>query len=144
MNVSKICCVCKVEKPVEEFVKNRSKIANDGLSYYCRECTKLYQKEHYKNNKAKYLKRNSATRKKNRNLIKDYKRDKACILCGESHPACLTFHHRDIKNKDFDIGIAAGCGFGINKIKEEIAKCDVLCANCHHKLHYAVNYRMPS
>ncbi|MDQ6660237.1 MAG: hypothetical protein M3Z24_04640 [Chloroflexota bacterium] len=27
-------------------------------------------------------------------------------------------------------------GYGVERIKREVAKCTVLCANCHAKLHY--------
>jgi len=57
-----------------------------------------------------------------------------CQQCGESHRACLVFHHRDPKVKELEV---SNCiNYSIRKIKEEAAKCDILCANCHRKLHY--------
>jgi hypothetical protein len=58
-----------------------------------------------------------------------------CICCPECHPACLEFHHRDPKQKDIDVSRAARNGWSIERIKKEIAKCDVMCSNCHRKLH---------
>jgi hypothetical protein len=58
-----------------------------------------------------------------------------CARCDENHPACLDFHHRDPSQKDFLLSVAvAKCS--LERIKAEAAKCDVLCANCHRKLHY--------
>lgn len=34
-------------------------------------------------------------------------------------------------------------GYGLARIKEEIVKCDVLCANCHRKLHAGVFDKKP-
>ena len=59
----------------------------------------------------------------------------ACVDCGETHPACLDFHHRDPKQKSFSIG-KEGVKFSKERILAEIAKCDVLCANCHRKRHW--------
>ena len=57
-----------------------------------------------------------------------------CVKCGEKDPACLDFHHRDGKiNKEGHIGEIRR--FSIRRILAEIAKCDVLCANCHRKHH---------
>jgi hypothetical protein len=54
-----------------------------------------------------------------------------CSRCGfDEHPAALDFHHRDDEEKLFSIG-AGPCQYSWAKILEEIAKCDVLCANCH-------------
>lgn len=58
-----------------------------------------------------------------------------CQTCGESHPACLQFHHRDPATKDFDIANAIANGWSKVRLQREIAKCDVLCANCHARLH---------
>lgn len=61
---------------------------------------------------------------------------KSCMNCGETHVGCLQFHHRDPSTKLFRIqqGVAEKVPFA--KILKEIAKCDVLCANCHAKLHW--------
>lgn len=59
-----------------------------------------------------------------------------CAYCGENHPATLHFHHRDPEKKDFSLAEAVNYGYSIERIKREIAKCIVLCANCHAKEHY--------
>lgn len=51
---------------------------------------------------------------------------------------CLDFHHKDLALKSYNIAAMARGKLGEGKKKrilEEIAKCDVLCANCHRKLH---------
>ncbi len=70
-----------------------------------------------------------------RQLVLEAK-SKGCKVCGENHPACLDFHHRDPSLKLFNIGVSFG-SYSIKKMKEEIAKCDVICSNCHRKLHAA-------
>lgn len=65
----------------------------------------------------------------------ELKRQLVCVRCGEDHPACIVFHHRDPKQKDFMISKAMSAAFGRTRILAELEKCDVLCANCHTKLH---------
>lgn len=60
----------------------------------------------------------------------------ACSVCGESHPACLHFHHKDRTVKDDGIASALQRGWSIARVEAEMAKCVVLCANCHAKEHY--------
>ncbi len=55
--------------------------------------------------------------------------------CGESHPAALQFHHRDPTTKLFTIGNAYSRYKSDEELENEIAKCDVLCGNCHRILH---------
>jgi hypothetical protein len=59
----------------------------------------------------------------------------ACILCGEADAVCLDFHHRDSDGKHMTISQAMR-GPSFERLKLEIAKCDVLCANCHRRLHH--------
>ena len=47
-------------------------------------------------------------------------------------PAVYDFHHLDPKQKDFSIGQQAK---SFDKIKSELDKCIMLCANCHRKMH---------
>jgi ribosomal protein S27E len=44
----------------------------------------------------------------------------------------LEFHHKDPGKKDFGVGKYSG---GWEKIRQEIEKCDLLCANCHREAH---------
>ena len=43
------------------------------------------------------------------------------------------FHHVNPKNKDFSIGKINAKSF--EKIRKELDKCVLLCANCHRKVH---------
>ena len=62
----------------------------------------------------------------------------ACCYCGEDHPACLDFHHRDPDDKSFPLTKAHIGHRSLESIEKEIAKCDVTCSNCHRKLHYSL------
>ncbi len=68
--------------------------------------------------------------------LDEYKLTLSCTLCGEKHPACLDFHHRDPNTKDFSLGIIRGWGYGKKRLLHEIRKCVVICSNCHRKVHY--------
>lgn len=64
----------------------------------------------------------------------EYKGGK-CNKCG--YNKCLgamEFHHLDPKEKDFSIG-NKGYTRSWDKVKEELDKCVLLCANCHREEH---------
>jgi hypothetical protein len=73
--------------------------------------------------------------------FRDYKATVRCTRCGEDHPATLDFHHRNPDEKDFAAFEISHRSWGKARILREIAKCDVLCANCHRKLHYTMLVR---
>ncbi|HEX5059944.1 MAG TPA: hypothetical protein VFV99_11325 [Kofleriaceae bacterium] len=76
-------------------------------------------------------------RKEMRGWWRDFKSTKSCIKCGESAPECLHFHHRDPTEKEVDLSkIACSGQWSKKRILAEVAKCDVLCANCHMKHHW--------
>lgn len=65
-------------------------------------------------------------------IVARYKMWCGCKLCGyRGHPSALDLDHRDRSVKSFDISGALGGKQTWGRIKEEIRKCDVLCANCH-------------
>jgi hypothetical protein len=54
-----------------------------------------------------------------------------CFVCGGMFPPeCLDWDHRPGTEKAFNISDVLG-GAPFNKIVDEIAKCDLVCANCH-------------
>jgi hypothetical protein len=58
-------------------------------------------------------------------------------MCGEKHPAALDFHHTDPSTKKASVGSLNMDS--IAAINAEIAKCIVLCSNCHRKLHWTTS-----
>ena len=59
---------------------------------------------------------------------------KPCMDCGERFPAyVMDLHHRDPSQKDFALSHHRGAS--IERIRDEIDKCDLLCANCHRMRH---------
>ncbi len=74
-------------------------------------------------------------RKKLRRYIAKYKEEHPCIYCGEAHIGLLTFHHRNPEEKRLLISHVPRQEWSINTLKKEIEKCDVLCVECHRKVH---------
>lgn len=93
-------------------------------------------KRHYEKNKAARIADKKARKRRNRIFVQEYKRSHPCVRCGESEPCCLDFHHVDPSLKFDVLAQMANRGFGLVRIIEEIAKCIILCANCHRKQHY--------
>ncbi|MEQ1561610.1 MAG: hypothetical protein ABL899_02740, partial [Nitrospira sp.] len=69
-------------------------------------------------------------RKKLREMARESKGNK-CIICGyDKCQRALSFHHVDPKKKEFDLS-SKGLTRSWEKIKKEIEKCILVCANCH-------------
>ena len=59
----------------------------------------------------------------------------SCKRCGYNRCIeALEFHHNNSFGKDFSIS-AKGYTRGWAKVKEELDKCILLCANCHREVH---------
>lgn len=67
-----------------------------------------------------------------------YKCTLRCQLCGMGHPGCIHFHHRDKSEKKKEVSNLRQTS--IKQLLREMDKCDVLCANCHAKLHWKERY----
>lgn len=59
-----------------------------------------------------------------------------CAHCSEMHFACLDFHHRDPATKEHNVSLMMSKSWSLERLQLEVAKCDVLCSNCHRKLHW--------
>jgi hypothetical protein len=127
------CCVrCGVQKPPEEFAwRNKQK---GKLFAHCRACQAKYHHEHYQKNRQKYIDRAAARTGRvvaeNGYRLLAFLSSKACADCGETDPIVLEFDHR--ADKEFEISQALRYR-SWNSILIEIAKCDVVCVNCHRR-----------
>lgn len=85
--------------------------------------------------RAEYLRKAvSKRRRKLREMACKYRGGK-CEICGyNKSQRALSFHHIDQKQKKFGLS-ARGLTRSWEKIKEEIDKCILICANCHMEVH---------
>lgn len=67
--------------------------------------------------------------------LTEYKKTLCCSQCGFADHRALDFHHLDPNEKEFAIANFISRGASSARIKKEIQKCIVLCANCHRIEH---------
>lgn len=61
-----------------------------------------------------------------------------CQCCGyDRYIGALEFHHVDPEQKDFGIA-SKGYTHSWEKVKKEIEKCVLVCANCHREIHAGI------
>ena len=64
-----------------------------------------------------------------------YKATLSCNCCGERSPVCLEIHHSDLSEKKGAVANMVRDKRPVTEVQAEIAKCVVVCLNCHAKLH---------
>ena len=133
----KQCYTCKQSLKEEEF-PFRNKLKNIRHTK-CRECQKIYSRDHYKKNKKEHNKRRYKNKKLKIDKLKE-KRDEyllcnSCVDCGEKDIIVLDFDH--VKGEKFsEISTLIRKGYSWEVIFAEIKKCEIRCSNCHRKKHY--------
>lgn len=134
-----ICTICGIEKPDTEF--NWRKIGVKR-NYKCKACHALYRRKHYLLNKKKYIAKAKTRHRYDverlRKIVNDYKSGHPCKICGEGDIRCLEFHHRNPKEKVAAVSVMMNNVVSKKRLLAEIAKCDVICANCHRKIHSSI------
>jgi hypothetical protein len=134
------CNTCSQGLDDSEFYSRK----DNKIDYKCKGCHRAYRKEHYSKNKQYYLDKANKSmmvkRLKVKEIIEEAKAS-GCVDCGRTGPSyCFDFDHID-DNKLFNISNERN-NVSYDKLKEEIAKCEVVCAWCHRiRTH---NRNMPS
>jgi hypothetical protein len=126
----KICSKCNEEKSVTEFSwRNKEK---GTRTTRCKQCHRDYSNTHYKDNTNDYKKRSREARPEQRRKIKEYMiqylREHPCVDCGETDIEVLEFDH--IIMVGSKARRVTQCT-SISSLIDEIAKCEIRCANCH-------------
>lgn len=132
---TKKCDTCKEIKHLTDFNKNKCK--KDGLNSICRSCSNARSKRYYAENREKHLEVIKVrSRKLNRtnqdNMLQYLSESGGCVDCGETDIVVLEFDHLDSSNKEANISNVYK-SWKWERTLSEIAKCDVVCANCHRK-----------
>ncbi len=134
MDVSKRCPKCNRFLPDSEF-NWKNEFARRAT--YCKECSRELIQNHYQKNPQYYIKkakiRNQRLKKKQTAYIAEYLLSHPCVDCGETDILVLEFDHRERSHKFSEIGHIIKQRLSLERLVQEIEKCEVRCANCHRR-----------
>jgi len=115
---TKICTKCKIKKSLNDFYSQNDR---KNKASYCKNCFNKYCIQRWINKKIKAI---------------EYMGNK-CQDCNlhinNTHYSVFEFHHLDSNTKDYEwtkLRLKSE-----DKIKKELDKCVLLCANCHRIRH---------
>ena len=114
------CSKCKTTKSINEFYKRSDR--KGQVQSICKTC-------------------NNSFRKPIKSLAVKYKGNK-CEICDNTYCyASFDFHHKNPKEKDFSLSSSSSKRYcsSLDKIKDELDKCHLLCVNCHRETHYGLH-----
>ena len=134
-----ICGRCNAEGDDKFYPSVLSNRGKNGLwnGGWCIACHREYYQNRVRDDREYFLRYQRKRIRTTAALLRSIKEVAGCERCGEKHPACLDFHHRDESTKLFNISLAGSRGKKtVEQMQTEIDKCAVLCSNCHRKLHW--------
>lgn len=124
----KICARCDGMRLRSEFYRSRSR--PDGLHPYCKPCQDAVVREHHARRGTDGQERRRGRQEAARALV-DEAKDRPCADCGGTWPArVMHLHHVEPTTKRGGVSTMVSRATRA-AIEVEIAKCIVLCANCH-------------
>jgi hypothetical protein len=123
---AKCCGRCGRRRSSDEFHR-----ADDGLQPWCKSCKREYAAAHYQAHKAR---RRAQNKRRHEEFLRWYvglKSGRPCAACGNVfHPAAMQWDHLPGRPKTADVAVLARRG-NRKRVLDEIANCELVCANCH-------------
>jgi hypothetical protein len=123
-------------QPLVAFSVRRA--APDGRQSACKDCQAERDRANYVDNarrRRRIVESNERRRQRRTALLRDLKAAAGCADCGEDDPIVLEFDHLDAGTKSGDIATMAAGSW--DALEAELAKCEVVCANCHRRRTHA-------
>ena len=109
---SKVCLSCKKELPITDFYSNGRRNGKVRYKPRCKKCEMIKARTEYWD------------------IIEEHFEGWRCSKCGFwGHPFQMDCHHIDPSKKTYEI--AELRGKSPKKLRSELKKCELLCANCH-------------
>lgn len=103
------------------------------MSYKNKGDQKAAARRHYLANKDQYIERAKAHKAKRVEQARMHVRaikSNPCTDCGGLfHPVAMDFDH--LGDKTANIADMVNSGWSIKRIDQEVAKCELVCSNCH-------------
>ena len=88
------------------------------------------KRRYYDRNREVYLEKNRRKRERLRSMVRELK-SRPCADCGGEFPFyVMDFDHREGEEKTAHVAMLTS-SLSLKRLLKEIAKCDLVCANCH-------------
>lgn len=128
----KRCSRCGQDKPLEEF---RAQQGKRTVQSWCRPCKQAYNREWYQRNRYRHSQAVEQRRRdraqENRQILAMAK-SVPCADCGRQYPPyVMDFDHGDADKVALPSTVVRT--WPAERLRTEIRKCDVVCANCHRE-----------
>ena len=118
--------MCEIEKPLEEFHLGGRK----GHQAWCKVCRKVYDRAYHAKTRDVRIVQKRLWKREMTRWLWELKQAPCADCSGLFHPAAMQFDHRPGTKKNFEVSYAIG-RYSRDRVLDEIAKCDLVCANCH-------------
>ena len=144
----KYCKVCHKANNAKWKAENATKHKQSQVKYYLKvkdtpeykekvlENGKVYSRQYYSANTEKQKAVVRARTLSLKNYVISLKKEGCCVNCGCTDYRCLHYHHTGKETKRKAISLMVQGGVSLSALKDEIAKCVLLCANCHAIEHW--------
>lgn len=128
---TRICSQCKEPKDLEkDFYRHPD--CREGFNTKCKDCAKRAANDMYQDAPQRILDRVHKRRLRNRQFLWDYYKTHPCVDCDEDDPIVLEMDH--VRGKKLgDVSKLVQNTRSLKVIEDEIAKCEVVCSNCHKR-----------
>jgi hypothetical protein len=123
------CGRCRRELPLAAFARY-----GNGYQSYCRACKREYDAGWYRTNKARRQGKVRADRRAHVAWLDSLKADRPCADCGLVYPPyVMEWDHLPGTEKKLVLADTRRSAHAKERILAEIAKCELVCANCHRE-----------
>jgi len=135
----RVCKTCNKTKAISCFGRKKVYNGKEYRSYDCSAC----QSRQYRSNPERRQRCRDTQKRCRAKYDKDTIRKQLfqhigqdrCFHCGITDVRVLHFHHRDPSTKEFNIKWGFTHYMPLKSLIPEAEKCDILCSNCHLKVH---------
>lgn len=124
-----MCYGCNTEKDESEFHKENAR--KDGLATQCKRCRSDWYKTTYPSRKTRINEVATARKREWWERVARIKSNPCTDCGGQFPPYVMDFDHREGEAKLKGISNLVGHTAPWETIEAEIAKCDLVCSNCH-------------
>jgi hypothetical protein len=118
----------RADKPTTEFHRRR----RYGWQAWCKTCRREYDRDYHRRTRPIRLAQKKRYWADVIEWYRGLKTNKPCVDCGGIfHYAAMEWDHRPGTDKVAEVSTVVAKTRSKRRVLEEIAKCDLVCANCH-------------